>query len=121
MQANSLTNNLQQHVKVHTCQVLHSKGIHVKFQGDSIHKQQGDNIHKQGSKWKGIAQGVSNAPTSLQRLIQAMYSTRSTPLHEHCHNLGVPKTTPSLHANILTSMCCLGPNALLWDAKCSSS
>jgi hypothetical protein len=42
-------------------------------------------------------------------------------LHERCHNLGVSKSTPCLHASIQATPCCLGLNALLWNAKLSSS
>jgi hypothetical protein len=43
------------------------------------------------------------------------------PLHEHYHNPGVPKSTPSLHASIQATPCCLGLNALLLRCQNSSS
>jgi hypothetical protein len=36
-------------------------------------------------------------------------------LHEHCHNPSILDPTPSLHASIQTTMCCIRPNALLYD------
>jgi hypothetical protein len=43
------------------------------------------------------------------------------PLHEHCGNLDIPKSTPCLNASIQATPCCLGLNTLLQNDKCSSS
>jgi hypothetical protein len=43
------------------------------------------------------------------------------PMHEHYCNLGVPDLTLGLHASNQATLCCLGLDALLQDAKHSSS
>jgi hypothetical protein len=94
-----------------------STTLHVKFQGDVVHKQ--------GSKCRALHE---MCPTFLLQASKGSINPPNPrdplgplPLHEHYRNIGILEPTPSLHIGIQAILLCLGSNALLQDAQFSCS
>lgn len=80
MSASNLTSNLHSYKQAHTCGALHSKGTHVKLQGDVVHKKVSNAmaLHKMCPMLLLQASKDSNAPPKPCAPLGPL------PLHEHC-------------------------------------